>query len=262
MNVFQRILGDPETCSYLPDRMARMEFRLAVGVSPTTLERLLERGWRRFGFAYFRPACTGCSECVSLRIPVDRFRPNRSQRRALDRGAGLRWTWGPPRVDRRRLALLDRWHRDRETRRGWQPQAMDAERYELEFAVPHPCARELAAWEPRGSAPRSPRLVAVAIVDETPRALSAAYTFFDPKRAALSPGTLAVLKTIEIARQRGKRHVYLGYRVLGCPSSEYKSRFRPHQLARGWPDLRQPPPSWSESEPGGPGSGSPPSAAR
>lgn len=245
MKVLQRIFGDLETCAYLPDRDARLEFRLAVGVSPRTLERLLERGWRRFGLAYFRPACPGCAECVSLRIPVDRFEPNRSQRRAIGGASALRWTWGRPRVDDARLDLLDRWHRDREARRGWQPQVMDAERYEMEFAVPHPCARELAAWEPAGGDCAPARLVALGIVDETPGALSAAYTFFDPDRRGLSPGTLVVLRMIELAKQRGKRHVYLGYRVRGCPSSEYKARFRPHEIARGWPDLREPPPRWT-----------------
>jgi arginine-tRNA-protein transferase len=246
VKVLQRIFGDPETCAYLPDRSARLEFRLAVGVAPRTMERLLERGWRRFGFAYFRPACAGCTECVSIRVPVDRFRPSRSQRRTIRAGGGLRWTWGTPRVDEARLDLLHRWHLDREQERGWQPQVMDAERYELEFAVPHPCARELAAWERDDDRNGPDRLVALGIVDETPRALSAAYTFFDPARRDLSPGTLVALRMIELARERGKRHVYLGYRVRGCPSSQYKERFRPHQLARGWPDLREPPPRWTD----------------
>ena len=44
------------------------------------LGRMVE-GWRHFGTMLFRPACTGCKACRTLRVPVDHFRPNRSQQR-------------------------------------------------------------------------------------------------------------------------------------------------------------------------------------
>jgi len=240
MRVFERILADPDACGYLPDRTARLEFHLAVDVAPATLDRLLERGWRRFGYAYFRPACPACRACVSIRVPVDRFRPNRAQARAARAGADLTWTFDVPVVDAARLRLLARWHRERERSRGWKPQFMSAARYEIEFAAPQDCARELAGWDASGRR----RPVVVMLADETPRAMSAVYTYFDPADARRSPGTLAILKLIDLARERGKRWVYLGYRVLGCPSSEYKARFRPHEIAHGWPDLDRPAPDW------------------
>ncbi len=250
MNVIERILSDPETCSYLPDRAARLEFRLILHVEPSMMDRFLVRGWRRFGFAYFRPACDGCTECVSLRIPVPRFRPSRAQVRARRASSGLRTAFDEPRVDEARLALFRRWHRDRTDRRGWNHQPIDADRYEVEFAAPNPCARELTWWDDDPAGGGGPRLVGVGLVDETPAAFSAVYTYFDPEYAAASIGTSTVIALVDLARERGKRHVYLGYRVLGCPSSEYKARFRPHELARGWPDLHEPPPVWSPADAG------------
>ena len=245
MNVIERILSDPETCSYLPDREARLEFRLILHVEPAMMDRFLVRGWRRFGFAYFRPSCRGCTECVSLRIPVGTFRPSRAQRRVRRASSALRAVLDEPRIDDARLELFRKWHADRAASRGWKPQPIDADRYEVEFAAPNPCARELSWWDDAPPGGNGPRLVGVGLVDETPAAFSAVYTYFDPDYAAASIGTATILELVDLGRARGKRWVYLGYRVLGCPSSEYKDRFRPHEIARGWPDLREPPPVWT-----------------
>ena len=87
-------------------------------------------------------------------------------------------------------------------------------------------------------------LVAVGIVDETPTALSAVYTFYDPEYRSSSLGTASILRQIEAAKRRDKQWLYLGYRVMGCKSSEYKARFRPHQVLRGYPSFSEVP-EWS-----------------
>src|SRR3546814_4480638 len=50
---------------------------------------------------------------------------------------------------------------------------------------------------------RGKRLLAVAVTDELPQALSAVYTFFEPEQAARSLGTLAVLQQIQWAQREG-----------------------------------------------------------
>lgn len=227
MRLLERIVERPRPCSYLADRAASLDVRVMLDVSPAEMEDLLASGWRRFGPTYFRPACAGCSECVSLRVLVDRFQPTKSQRRAARAGARLRREIGRPRVDEARLALYARWHAQREGARGWEPNPETRERYALEFAFPHPCAREAAFYD---DTPGGPRLVGVSLFDETPHALSAAFFYFDPDYASLSPGTLNVLSLIDDARASGRPHLYLGFRVTACPSLAYKSRFGPHEL--------------------------------
>ena len=80
------------------------------------------------------------------------------------------------------------------------------------------------------------RLLAVAVVDALPAALSAVYTFFDPEEAARGLGTYAVLSQIEAARSRGLPHVYLGYWVSQSRKMDYKKNFRPLELLGddGW----------------------------
>lgn len=85
------------------------------------------------------------------------------------------------------------------------------------------------------------RLVAIGLVDETGTSLSSVYFYYDPVISHLSPGTAGLLTEIEYARTRGLSHLYLGYRITGCPSSFYKSRFRPHELLFQRPDFHQTP---------------------
>jgi arginine-tRNA-protein transferase len=225
------LVEPPHACPYLADRSAQLEIRVQVDVSPAELDALLSRGWRRFGPVYFRPACAGCSECVTLRVPTDRFTPTKSQRRAARNAAHLRRVVQPPRIDEERLALYRRWHADREGSRGWDESPIDAQRYGFDFAFPHPSVREVVFEEPD-----SGRIVGVGICDETPSALSAVYFYWDPERAPASLGIANVVTLIADAKARGLPYVYLGYRVQGCASLTYKGKFRPHELLEGRPE--------------------------
>jgi arginyl-tRNA--protein-N-Asp/Glu arginylyltransferase len=226
--LLNHFIEDPRVCDYLAAERASLEYRVMTGVGADELEAMLVRGWRRLGPFYFRPACAGCLECVSLRIPVASFVPTSSQKRAARRIGRLQWRLGTPRVDDERLGLYARWHAAREDRRGWNPSALGAEDYALQFAYPHPAVRELTAWD-------GGQLVGVGLCDVTPRAWSAIYFFYDPAIARLSPGVGNVMACLALARERGIPHVYLGYRVLGCPSMRYKAGFRPHEVLVGRP---------------------------
>jgi leucyl-tRNA---protein transferase len=238
----------PGECSYLPDQSSSMEQFVMKDVTPEEYERMLVRGWRRFGPMYFRPACQACNQCVSLRIPTATFQPNRSQRRARAACAHLRVEVGPPRVDEERLALYRAWHAEREQTREWNASPIGPREYFLQFAFPHPCAREVAWYD--DTAEGGSRLVGLGICDETPRAWSAVYFFYDPAYARASLGSANVVFQVERARARGIPHVYLGYRVQECTSLRYKGTFRPHELLAGRPDPDEPP-RWAPAEDSG-----------
>jgi arginine-tRNA-protein transferase len=231
MVLLEHVIEKPHACAYLPERQASLEVRVMLDVTAIEYDALLERAWRRFGPIYFRPACAGCGECVSLRVVAAGFVPSKSQRRAAKACASLRREIGVPRVDAQRLALYARWHSGRESARGWEPNAQSRERYKLEFAFPHPCAREASFYDDAAGG----RLVGVSLFDETPTALSAAFFFYDPDYSRLSLGTANVVTLVADARAAGRRHVYLGYRVAGCASLQYKGAFRPHELLAGRP---------------------------
>jgi arginine-tRNA-protein transferase len=233
--VIQEIREPPHPCVYLPDRTASLDVKVLVDVTSLELAHMLERGWRRFGPVYFRPACAACAECVTLRIVTAAFHPSKSQRRARQKATGLVRKVGCPIVDDERLALYARWHEQREGVRAWDESPLDAERYQLEFAFDHPSVREVTYRDPA----EGHRLVGVGIVDDTPSALSAVYFFWDPAYASWGLGTAHVGQLVEEARARSLPHVYLGYRVEGCASLAYKGRFAPHELLEGRPGRRE-----------------------
>ena len=224
--LWQAALDEP--CPYLPGLEATTDYRILTEVSPEEHEQMIVRGWRRFGLQYFRPQCAGCMECVSLRVEIATFRPTKSQRRAWRKCGHLRVSVGPPQANDERLALFHAWHVMREGTRGWNPTVMTLREYAMTFCPQDECAREMAYYD-------GDRLVAVGLVDIMPGALSSIYFFYHPDVSALSLGVASVLFEIEWARQAGCSHVYLGYRISGCPSTAYKAQYGPHELMQGRP---------------------------
>jgi arginine-tRNA-protein transferase len=212
-------------CGYLPEQLWQLEYEQVAALSPTEYQERLLRGWRRFGTMLFRPRCPRCTACQSLRVLVDRFHPDRSQRRALRLNEGaVNLQIGQPAVSRPKLALYDRFHAHQSETKGWPLHpAKDAFEYVRSFVDnPFP-VEEWCFYLGR-------RLIGVGYVDVVPEAMSAIYFFYDPDERRRCLGTWNVLSIIEAAARRGLAHVYLGYYVADCPSMTYKSRFRPNQV--------------------------------
>ncbi len=76
------------------------------------------------------------------------------------------------------------------------------------------------------------RLLAVAICDELDDAVSAVYTFFDPKFSSRSLGTYAILWQIDYCRRTHRDWMYLGYWINESTKMRYKASFQPAQIFR------------------------------
>ena len=71
-------------CSYLPDRAARLELiELAKDERLDTpiFSQFSRLGYRRSGQHLYRPICFHCQRCISTRVVVNEFEPNRTQRK-------------------------------------------------------------------------------------------------------------------------------------------------------------------------------------
>ena len=89
-------LTETESCSYLENKQQRM-----IVVDPLqSIDKPLasyfsQRGFRRSGNMTYRPNCMFCSQCVSVRIPVEQFTPSRSQKRVLRKAQHLSYRIEP-----------------------------------------------------------------------------------------------------------------------------------------------------------------------
>lgn len=218
MIIYQRPEFSPPTdCPYLPGQTLVYEHFFADGLDALELDALLARGWRKFGHYYFRPACPGCRACTPLRVPVQDFRPSRSQRRVAARCAAVRVDFGPLLYGK---DLFDLYQRHSRVRFG---QECTFEEFAANLLA-QSCPALLSRYELDG------RLVGAGCLDRGMRSFSSVYFVFDPDFSRLSLGVFSVLRETEEARRLGLDYYYLGYLVPGCTRMAYKAAFRPHQL--------------------------------
>ena len=230
-----RFTTSPYRCPYLPGRTAALTYRVLTDLSARAYDELLRRGWRRFGCEFFRPACPGCVECRTLRLPVAEFTPSRSQRRALRQNAHIRVVVQAPTVTTTHLRLFNAYHADMHRRKGWPFHLTDERAYRRQFLLGDwAFAREFLYYE-------GDCLLGVGLADVTTMALSSVYFFHDPDWRPLAPGVFSILQQVAYAQRQGLKYHYLGYWVPGSPSMAYKAQYRPHELLMGYPaDTEEP----------------------
>ncbi len=222
----------PGPCSYLPDETSSLTYEVVAELSPEEYQARLLSGWRRFGYALFHPTCPSCQRCLSVRVPVATFQPDRSQRRCLAANdTEIRLVIGEPKVTAAKLALYDRFHAYQSEHVGWPAHGPKNAAGFAESFVENPFPTQEWCYY------LGQKLVGVGYVDRVPAGLSAIYFFHDPAERKRSLGTYNVLSVIRKAAEWNLPHTYLGYYVRDCRSLEYKTRFKPNEVLTeegGW----------------------------
>jgi arginyl-tRNA--protein-N-Asp/Glu arginylyltransferase len=224
MKTVVRWTAPPVPCDYVPDHICQHEYLHVARMNRDEYMAYLLAGWRRFGHMLFRLNCSGSNACRSLRVDAACFRLDRSQRRARKANEGaIRLCIGDPLVTPQKVALIDRFHSERSETRGWSlSEPGDWAEFVRRFVLnPFPTQEWCYFLDDV--------LVGVGYVDELAGGLSAIYFARDPTHRDRSLGTWNALCLLERAKTLGLPHVYLGYHVEGCPSLQYKGRFRPNQ---------------------------------
>jgi arginine-tRNA-protein transferase len=237
-----RIVEDPRQCPYLPEESATLEVRLVTDVSLDEYGDLVLRGYRRFGIQVFRPVCTACEECRSMRVLVQQFKPGRTHKRIMKQNQNIRAELLGVSATEEHVELFNRYHQFMHEHRGWPLQEVTLETYYRDFVAGGTTSgKQWLYFE-------GERLVGVALMDEVPGAISLVYCFYDPDWRAQSPGTFSILTQLLYAQAKGLDYAYFGYWVQGCQSLNYKGQYRPHEVLRGLPKEFEPP-VWDTSWP-------------
>lgn len=210
-------------CPYLPGLHERKVFAKLDGEAAAAFNSALtQSGFRRSQTIAYKPACEGCSACISVRIPVATFVFSHNQKRVFRRNADLVREMLEPLADREQYALL---HRYLDTRHaGGGMNGMNLFEYAT-MVEETPVDTRLFAY--RLPASQGTELIGCVITDVLEDGLSMVYSFFHPEMNRRSLGTFMILDHVRIARAMGLAYVYLGYWVQGSPKMRYKGGFRP-----------------------------------
>ncbi len=231
----------PQPCPYLEGRMERKLFTALQGEQAQRLnDSLSKQGFRRSQNVLYRPSCAECSACLSARIRVADFTPNRTQKKLMRRNAHLRRNATSPWATEDQYQLFRRYLDHRHADGGMAD--MDIFEFAAMIEETPIRSRVIEYTRPAREGERGRQLAAVSLTDVFDDGLSMVYSFYDPDLAGDSLGTYLILDHIDIAREAGLPYVYLGYWVPGSRKMGYKARFNALEIYKGsaWQDLGDP----------------------
>ncbi|MFK8030861.1 MAG: arginyltransferase [Gammaproteobacteria bacterium] len=223
-NPVEALVHDELTpCPYLDGRKARLPLRHPIGgLTGEQLDQRLACGDRRTGSFLYRTNCPSCSACIPIRVPIQDFKPSRSQRRVLSRGDRIIKTHAnEPVIDEHRIALYNK----HSTVRGLNTQleSISIEHYRA-FLLSSCCETVEISYT------IDDVLVAVAILDKGSKAGSAVYCYYDTDYSRLSLGTYSILSQLRLARRWEMDYLYLGLYIAESSHMNYKTLYQPYEL--------------------------------
>jgi leucyl-tRNA---protein transferase len=235
----QFFLTSPTPCPYLTGQQERKVFTHLVGERASDLNDILTQGgFRRSQSIAYRPACEVCRACVSVRVAVKQFQPDRDFRRILTRNTDLLGARIDNNATSEHYSLFRDYLDDRHADGGMAMMSMADFRLMVEDSHVETGLIEYRGRGPdssitqRGTGP----LMGLCLTDVMRDGLSMVYSCYVQGQDRRSLGTFMILDHIARARAMGLDYLYLGYWVEGSRKMAYKARFRPQErlMPEGW----------------------------
>ncbi len=225
------VLTSIHPCSYLENEQSQSIFvHPSYPLTTSIYTQLIAQGFRRSGDEVYVPHCPHCEACIPVRLAVNQFKPNRSQQRCLHKNSHTKVVIKPAVFEQAHYELYLRYQLTRHT--GGNMAESSPDEY-INFLSSSWCDTVFVEFS------IDDELAGVAIVDQLDNALSAVYTFFDPKFSNYSLGVYAVLWQIEQAKSQQREFLYLGFWIQACQKMAYKHNYQPLQIFRNkqWLEL-------------------------
>ena len=233
MNLLKEFLLD-DKCSYLSDAEQTTHYKLIDNCDAWQCQELIERGYRRFGKMYFRPICSLCDECKSIKIDVDNFKFSKSHKRVIKKASFLKSYIQSPTMTQAHLDLFEKYHLHMKDKKEWEYSETNPNNYYSSFVDGHNgFGYEILYYDDE-------KLVGVDLIDILEDGVSSIYFYYDPDYMKYGLGKLSLLFQIKFAASQNKKWIYLGYYVKECPSLSYKSDYKPFLTLQGRPKDKEP----------------------
>jgi len=232
MNIIKEFNIDSK-CSYLENLEQTTFYKIIDDCSSDECQDLIERGFRRFGKMYFRPVCSTCSECQSIKIDVDNFIFSKSQRRVLKKGSHIKSYIQKPTLTQAHLDLFKKYHLYMKDKKNWEYSEVTPQSYYSSFVDGHnEFGYEILYYDDN-------KLIGIDLVDILKDGVSSIYFYYDTDYTHLSLGKLSLYNQIMYAKEAKLKWIYLGYYVKDCPSLSYKAHYKPYLTLQGQPTLQE-----------------------
>jgi len=228
MNLLKEFSLD-DKCSYLENKEQTTYYKVIENCSSSYNQELIERGFRRFGKMFFRPVCSSCQECQSIKVDVDNYTFSKSSKRIMKKAGHIKSYIQTPNLSQEHIDLFEKYHKHMKDKKGWNYQETTAEHYYNSFVTGHEnFGYEIVYFD-------GDKLIGVDLVDVLEDGVSSIYFYYDPDYSHLSLGKLSLLLQIKFAQESKKKWIYLGYYVEDCPSLNYKAEYKPYLTLQGRP---------------------------
>lgn len=207
------------SCPYIPGLRAKMPMRVPMEpLNRKELDQRLQNGDRRQGINLYGMQCSTCKACEQLRIDVNRFIANKTQRRIYKKGLEcFEIEFHPVSFSKEKLHIYNRHRLERNL--GKYENEIDfrnfleqtcCETFEIQYRI-------------------NKELIGVAVVDRAEHSLNAVYFYFNPDYTKFSPGTFSILTQVEVCKIWGLQYLYLGTYNRQNIHLKYKDNFHPHE---------------------------------
>jgi len=219
-----------DKCSYLDGKFQTLHYQEIDNCPKELNHAFIEMGYRRFGKLYFRPICSMCNECQSIKIDVENFEFSKSKRRILRKAKDLKVYIQQPSITEEHLELFDKYHRFKQAKNGWEYNGINSQNYFHSFVD----GAEDYGYEVLYFYEN--KLIGVDLIDILQDGISSIYFYYDPDFAKYNLGKLSLYYQIIMAKERNLKWIYLGYYVKDCPSLAYKAEYKPYKTLQGRPN--------------------------